>query len=228
MIRIKRGLDLPIAGEPAQGIEEGPRIRNVALIGFDYNGLKPTMAVQVGDVVRLGQVATVIDGFEDTDIKARFNGQPAALVQVNRTNQEDVIAISDTVRQYVADHRKRMPGGIQLATWFDLSTMVRDRIDLLLRNAEQLIRENVELVTSPIEEIHDHSIETKDGEDHPIDVLVLATGFDAITGGYDRIDIRGVDGIALSRDGQWLYYAPLNGGQLYRIATDILKNESRK
>jgi sugar lactone lactonase YvrE len=35
----------------------------------------------------------------------------------------------------------------------------------------------------------------------------------------------GVDGIALSRDGRWLYYAPLNGGHLYRIATDWLKNE---
>jgi sugar lactone lactonase YvrE len=36
----------------------------------------------------------------------------------------------------------------------------------------------------------------------------------------------GVDGIALSRDGKWLYYAPLNGGQLYRIATATLKDET--
>jgi Na+-transporting NADH:ubiquinone oxidoreductase subunit A len=56
MIRIKRGLDLPISGKPSQTIQDGPRIRNVALVGFDYNGLKPTMAVQAGDKVRLGQV----------------------------------------------------------------------------------------------------------------------------------------------------------------------------
>ncbi|MGA6925474.1 MAG: efflux RND transporter permease subunit, partial [Desulfosarcina sp.] len=68
---------------------------------------------------------------------ARFNGKPAALVQVNRTSQEDIIAISDTVRQYVAQSGERMPAGIELATWFDLSTMVRDRIDLLLRNGLQ-------------------------------------------------------------------------------------------
>lgn len=36
----------------------------------------------------------------------------------------------------------------------------------------------------------------------------------------------GVDGIALSRDDRWLYYAPLNGGQLYRIATDVLNDEN--
>lgn len=56
MINIKRGLDLPIAGAPAQRIEAGRPVRSVAVIGFDYPGMKPTMEVQVGDRVKLGQV----------------------------------------------------------------------------------------------------------------------------------------------------------------------------
>lgn len=56
MIKIRRGLDLPIAGAPRQSIEDGPLIRTVALIGFDYHGMKPTMEVAVGDKVKLGQV----------------------------------------------------------------------------------------------------------------------------------------------------------------------------
>jgi Na+-transporting NADH:ubiquinone oxidoreductase subunit A len=56
MIRIKRGLDLPITGAPVQRIEDGRPVRSVAVIGFDYHGMKPTMAVQVGDRVKLGQV----------------------------------------------------------------------------------------------------------------------------------------------------------------------------
>lgn len=56
MIKIRRGLDLPITGSPRQSIEDGPAIRSVALIGFDYHGMKPTMNVQVGDKVKLGQV----------------------------------------------------------------------------------------------------------------------------------------------------------------------------
>jgi Na+-transporting NADH:ubiquinone oxidoreductase subunit A len=56
MIRIKRGLDLPITGAPEQRIQAGRPVRSVAVIGFDYHGMKPTMAVQVGDRVRLGQV----------------------------------------------------------------------------------------------------------------------------------------------------------------------------
>lgn len=55
MIKIRRGLDLPITGSPNQSIEDGPQVRQVALIGFDYHGMKPTMAVQVGDKVKLGQ-----------------------------------------------------------------------------------------------------------------------------------------------------------------------------
>jgi len=56
MIRIKRGLDLPITGAPEQRIEAGRPVRSVAVIGFDYQGMKPTMAVQAGDRVKLGQV----------------------------------------------------------------------------------------------------------------------------------------------------------------------------
>jgi Na+-transporting NADH:ubiquinone oxidoreductase subunit A len=55
MTRIKRGLDLPITGEPRRQIEPGPPVRRVAVIGFDYHGMKPSMAVQAGDRVKLGQ-----------------------------------------------------------------------------------------------------------------------------------------------------------------------------
>ncbi|WP_298860077.1 Na(+)-translocating NADH-quinone reductase subunit A [uncultured Gimesia sp.] len=55
MITIKKGLDLPIAGEPSALIENGPAIRSVALIGPDYVGMKPTLAVDVGDTVKKGQ-----------------------------------------------------------------------------------------------------------------------------------------------------------------------------
>src|SRR5210317_573698 len=55
MIKIKRGLDLPISGAPDQVISEGPAARSVAIIGFDYVGMKPTMLVKEGDRVTTGQ-----------------------------------------------------------------------------------------------------------------------------------------------------------------------------
>lgn len=56
MIKIRRGLDLPISGAPRQAIENSPRVRTVAVLGNDYHGMKPTMAVQEGDEVKLGQI----------------------------------------------------------------------------------------------------------------------------------------------------------------------------
>lgn len=56
MIRIKRGLDLPISGAPEQIIGNSRAARAVALLGRDYVGMKPTMAVKAGDRVKLGQV----------------------------------------------------------------------------------------------------------------------------------------------------------------------------
>lgn len=56
MIKIKRGLDLPITGAPTPRIEPARAVLSVAVIGSDYHGMKPTMNVQVGDRVRLGQV----------------------------------------------------------------------------------------------------------------------------------------------------------------------------
>ncbi len=55
-IKIHKGLDLPLAGKPLQSIQEAPPVTSVAVVGPDYVGMKPTMAVQEGDRVMLGQV----------------------------------------------------------------------------------------------------------------------------------------------------------------------------
>ncbi|MBW2412277.1 MAG: efflux RND transporter permease subunit, partial [Deltaproteobacteria bacterium] len=97
----------------------------------------PLITLADGTVVRLGQVANVIDGFQDTDLKTRFNGKPAAIVQINRTTEQDVIGLARITRDYVHRHAANMPAGVNLAIWGDISTMVQDRIDLLLRNGFQ-------------------------------------------------------------------------------------------
>jgi Na+-transporting NADH:ubiquinone oxidoreductase subunit A len=55
-IKIKKGLDIPIKGEPEKTIEDGAEVKTVAAVATDVSGIRPRMAVQVGDKVRLGQV----------------------------------------------------------------------------------------------------------------------------------------------------------------------------
>lgn len=56
MIKVKRGLDLPLAGKPEQIVEDARPVRSVALLGSDYPGVRPTMAVQMGDKVKKGEL----------------------------------------------------------------------------------------------------------------------------------------------------------------------------
>ncbi|MBI44471.1 Na(+)-translocating NADH-quinone reductase subunit A [Marinobacter lutaoensis] len=81
MIKIKKGLDLPISGAPEQTITDGKPVRHVALIGFDYNGMKPTMAVKEGDRVKRGSLL-----FTDKKTEGVRYTSPAAGVvkEINR------------------------------------------------------------------------------------------------------------------------------------------------
>ncbi|MCP3129764.1 Na(+)-translocating NADH-quinone reductase subunit A [Shewanella sp. KJ2020] len=81
IITIKKGLNLPIAGEPRQIIEPGNRPSQVALLGEEYVGLKPTMLVEVGDKVKKGQPL-----FEDKKTKGVLFTAPASgeIVAINR------------------------------------------------------------------------------------------------------------------------------------------------
>jgi Na+-transporting NADH:ubiquinone oxidoreductase subunit A len=84
MIKIKHGLDLPIAGAPRQRIENALAVDSVAVLGSDYVGMKPTMAVQVGDRVKLGQLL-----FSDKKTPGvHFTAPAAGLVRaINRGKQ---------------------------------------------------------------------------------------------------------------------------------------------
>ncbi|MCO1333507.1 Na(+)-translocating NADH-quinone reductase subunit A [Microbulbifer sp. OS29] len=81
MRKIRRGLDLPISGAPEQVIHKGPALKTVAVLGPDYHGMKPTMAVAVGDRVNLGQLL-----FSDKKTEGVRYTSPAAgrVVAINR------------------------------------------------------------------------------------------------------------------------------------------------
>lgn len=68
MIKIKKGLDIPLAGSPKQDIHDGPSIKHVAVLGEEYVGMRPTMLVEVGDRVKKGQAL-----FEDKRTLAYFS-----------------------------------------------------------------------------------------------------------------------------------------------------------
>lgn len=90
MIKISKGLDLPITGAPVQKIFSGPAIKTVAVTGQDYVGMKPTLLVQVGDKVKKGQAL-----FEDKKTPGVIFTAPAAgtVKEINRGEKRAFISI---------------------------------------------------------------------------------------------------------------------------------------
>jgi Na+-transporting NADH:ubiquinone oxidoreductase subunit A len=90
MIKISKGLDLPITGAPVQKIFSGPAIKTVAVTGQDYVGMKPTLLVQVGDKVKNGQAL-----FEDKKTPGVIFTAPAAgtVKEINRGEKRAFISV---------------------------------------------------------------------------------------------------------------------------------------
>ena len=81
VITVKKGLDVPIAGEPKQVVDASKSCSHVALLGEEYVGLKPTMLVEIGDVVQKGQVL-----FEDKkNIGVKYTAPASGkIIAINR------------------------------------------------------------------------------------------------------------------------------------------------
>lgn len=90
LIQLKQGLDLPIAGTPVQDIKIGPEVRQVAIIGDDYIGMRPTLAVAVGDRVKRGQLL-----FTDKKNEASKFTSPASgtVIAINRGEKRKFISL---------------------------------------------------------------------------------------------------------------------------------------
>lgn len=80
-IKIKKGLNLPVCGEPEQEIKQCNPVTRVALLGQDYIGLKPTMLVKIGDVVKLGQLLFTDKKMPGVNYTAPGSG---TVVEINR------------------------------------------------------------------------------------------------------------------------------------------------
>ena len=88
-----------------------------------------------GTLVRLGDIAVVRDGFRDVNLFGRYEGQPAAYVEVFRTADEKVLRIVDAVERHLADEViPSLPAGVRLDIWNNDGDTVRSRLALLIEN----------------------------------------------------------------------------------------------
>ncbi|MDG1910763.1 MAG: efflux RND transporter permease subunit [Pseudomonadales bacterium] len=135
IIRV-RSLDLPGGSIKTEGGEILLRTQGQVYWGHDFEQLVLLTRAD-GTRVYLSDVATVIDGFEDTDQSLRFDGKPAALIRVSRVGNQDILEITGAVIAYLEEAPARLPEGVKLTVWNDGSQLLRGRLDTLLNSARQ-------------------------------------------------------------------------------------------
>ena len=126
-----RNIELPGGQLKAEGQEILLRAKNKGRIGEEIGRL-PLVTDSGGVVLTVDDLGTVRDEFQDITSVGEINGEPAMVVNVERTKSEDLLAMVDMVQEYVKE--KELPEGYRFEIWGDSSKEVRGRLDLLLRN----------------------------------------------------------------------------------------------
>jgi len=127
-------LDLPGGSVRAAGGEILLRARGRAGDAASFAEL-PLIVRPDGSRVRLGDVARVVDGFEETDQRATFDGKPAVLVQVMSLGDQKAIEVARAASAWVEAESARLPEGVSITVWQDMSGYLAERLDSLFSNA---------------------------------------------------------------------------------------------
>ena len=116
---------------------QGEEIR-VRTMGRKYTGKELADIVVVasaqGDLITLDRLAAIDDGFTQDPIRGHINGERAVMLIVYKTKEEDTLKISEAVQALVAEKQQVLPAGARFKVLYDNTEMLRQRIDLLLRN----------------------------------------------------------------------------------------------
>ncbi len=90
-----------------------------------------------GAIIRLGDIATISDRFEHDEDSILFGGKRAGVLAISKTKTQDALTVNAQVRAFLLDEEKRAPPAIEFAITQDVSSVVEDRLDMLVRNGWQ-------------------------------------------------------------------------------------------
>ena len=88
-----------------------------------------------GGIIRVKDIANVIDGFDDDQFTAKFRGENTAIFQVLSPDTMNITESGKAFRQFEKDINKKLPPGVQVTVWFDGSTMFDSRMNMIGSNA---------------------------------------------------------------------------------------------
>ncbi|MEX0618540.1 MAG: efflux RND transporter permease subunit [Pseudohongiellaceae bacterium] len=130
----RASLDMPGGTLRTDGGEILLRTRGQVYSGSEYEDVI-IRTFPDGSQLRLGDIATVSDGFEEGYTDARVNGQNAAIVQVYRVGDEDIVAAAEQVRNHFEEIQHNLPANLTLSIISDAAISTKERIGTVATNA---------------------------------------------------------------------------------------------
>lgn len=132
----RQSVDLPAGNIDARDGQILVRVADERKRDYEFLDLV-VVSGESGAQIRLGDIATITDRFELDEDKILFNGRPAALLSITKTENEDTLRVIDAIKAFIATEQASAPPGIALTVTNDASSIVRDRLNLLVRNGAQ-------------------------------------------------------------------------------------------
>lgn len=109
------------------------RTRNQADTQLDFENIVVRQDAD-GAVIRVGDIATVKDGFVEVDLLATVNGERTVLVQIMSGPGMDILKMSENVQAYLEEQQDTLPAGVKITTWDDAAEAYSGRIDTIAKN----------------------------------------------------------------------------------------------
>ncbi len=126
-------VDVPGGGIRTEGGWIRVRATGQAHTGEEYEDIN-LISGPDGRLVKLGDIANVIDGYSESNFYALFDGKPSIGIQVDARDREDALLISKAVREYVATKKQELPSSVQLDYFADSTYYLDDRLNMMIKN----------------------------------------------------------------------------------------------
>ena len=109
------------------------RVENQAYRGHEFEQI-PVVTLEDGTKVVLGEVATIIDGFEEGLQYSKFNGKNSVTLFIGAADNQSITDIAEVVKKYVNDKASVLPPGVKLETWVDMTYYLEGRLNMMVDN----------------------------------------------------------------------------------------------
>ncbi|MBW2499613.1 MAG: efflux RND transporter permease subunit [Deltaproteobacteria bacterium] len=126
-------LDLPGGSVKTEGGEILLRAKGQAYRGEEFEDVVVLTRTD-GTLVRLGEIGEVVDGFEDTELRGRFNGNPSVVIIVQLIGEEDALEAAAAVKDWAPRFQAKLPEGVSVTIFDDESLELVTRLEVLTQN----------------------------------------------------------------------------------------------